>query len=68
MMQLIRSSRRAAAGRGCAGHGRSLTVAVAVIAGLFWAPRPAAAEDAPTAFIGSLGQQSLAVIHRPTCR
>jgi phospholipid transport system substrate-binding protein len=36
-----------------------------VIAGLFWAPRPAAADDAPTAFIGSLGQQALAVIHRP---
>jgi phospholipid transport system substrate-binding protein len=36
-----------------------------VIAGLFWAPRPAAADHAPTAFIGSLGQQVLAVIHRP---
>jgi hypothetical protein len=61
----VRSSRRAAASRGCAGYRRSLTVAVAVIAGLFWAPRPAAADDAPTAFIGSLGQQVLAVIHRP---
>ncbi len=65
MTQLIRSSRRPAASHGCAGYGGSLTVAVAVIAGLFWAPRPAAADDAPTAFIDSLGQQALAVIHRP---
>jgi hypothetical protein len=46
MAQLIRSSHRAGANCGCAGFGRNLTVAVAVIAGLFWAPRPAAAEDA----------------------
>jgi phospholipid transport system substrate-binding protein len=65
MTQLIRSSHRAGASCGCAGFGRNLTVAVAVIAGLFWAPRPATAEDAPTAFIGSLGQQALDVIHRP---
>src|SRR6202034_212722 len=53
------------ASHGCAGYARSLTVAVAVVAGLSWAPRPAAADDAPTAFIGSLGQQVLAVVHRP---
>jgi phospholipid transport system substrate-binding protein len=64
MIQLIRSSPQAAS-RGCARYGRSLTVAVAVIAGLFWASNPAAADDAPTAFIGSLGQQALAVINRP---
>src|ERR1700722_1549176 len=61
MMHLI----RAAASRGCAGYGRRLIVAVAVIAGLSWAPRPAAAEDAPTAFIGSPGQPALAGVHRP---
>jgi phospholipid transport system substrate-binding protein len=65
MMQLVHLSRAATASRGHAGYARSLTVAIAMVAGLSWAPRPAAADDAPSAFIGSLGQQALAVIHRP---
>jgi phospholipid transport system substrate-binding protein len=65
MIKLVASSRPAVAGRGRAGYARSLAVAAAVIAGLSWAPRPAAAEDAPAAFIGALGNQALAVIRRP---
>jgi phospholipid transport system substrate-binding protein len=65
MMQLIHPSHRAGASRACAGHAGSLTLAVAVIVGLLWAPRPAVADDTPSAFIGSLGRQALAVIHRP---
>lgn len=58
-------SSRPAASRGHAGYARGFIVAVAVIAGLSWQPHPAAADDAPSAFIGSLGRQALAVIHRP---
>jgi phospholipid transport system substrate-binding protein len=65
MMQLVHASRPATASRGHVGYARSLTAVIAVVAGLSWAPRPAAADDAPSAFIGSLGQQALAVIHRP---
>ena len=65
MMQLAPSSRRAAASRGHIQHARTLAVAFAVVAGLAWAPLPAAADDAPTAFINSLGQQALTVIRRP---
>jgi phospholipid transport system substrate-binding protein len=65
MMQLVRSSRWATMSCGHTGYAKSLTVAVAMIAGLSWASPPAAADDAPSAFIGSLGQQALAVIHRP---
>jgi phospholipid transport system substrate-binding protein len=65
MMQLVHSSRWATTSRGRVGYTKSLTVAVAMIAGLSWASPPAAADDAPSAFIGSLGQQALAVIHRP---
>jgi phospholipid transport system substrate-binding protein len=65
MTQLIHLSGGAATNRGRAGYAKRLTVAVAVIAGLSWAPRPAVADDAPTAFIASLGQQVLEVIHRP---
>ena len=65
MMQLAPSSRRAARSRGGIAHARNIAVAVAMVAGLTWAPLPAAADDAPTAFIGSLGQQALSVIRRP---
>jgi phospholipid transport system substrate-binding protein len=65
MMQLVHSPRWATTRRGHTGYAKSLTVAVAMVAGLSWASPPAAAEDAPSAFIGSLGQQALAVIHRP---
>jgi len=41
---------------------KGFALAVAVIAGLSAAPRPAAADDAPIAFIRDLGSQSLAVI------
>ena len=65
MMQLAPSSRRAAASRGYKEYARNVAVAAAVGAGLVWAPLPAAAADAPTAFISSLGQQALTVIRRP---
>jgi phospholipid transport system substrate-binding protein len=65
MMQLIHSSRRAAASRDHAGHARNLTAAVAVVAGLSWAPLSAMADDAPSVFINSLGQQAMTVIRRP---
>jgi phospholipid transport system substrate-binding protein len=64
MMQLVHSSHWATTSRGHTGYAKSLTAAVAMIAGLSWASPPAAADDAPSAFIGSLGQQALAVIHR----
>jgi phospholipid transport system substrate-binding protein len=41
---------------------KGLALAVAVIAGLSAAPRSAAADDAPTAFIRALGSQAVAVI------
>ena len=42
---------------------KGLAVALAVSAGLAAAPRSAAAEDAPTAFLRALGNQAVAVIH-----
>ena len=45
---------------------RSFTLAIAVIAGLSAAPRPATAGEAPVAFIRDLGNQSLAVIRSDT--
>src|SRR5215472_15668392 len=42
---------------------KGLAVALAVSAGLAAAPRSAAAEDPPTAFIRALGNQAVAVIH-----
>jgi phospholipid transport system substrate-binding protein len=45
---------------------RSFTIAIAVIVGLAAAPRPAAADEAPVAFIRDLGNQSLAVIRSDT--
>jgi phospholipid transport system substrate-binding protein len=65
MTQLIHSPHRAVMSRGRAGYVKGLTAAVALIAVMSWASRPAVADDAPTAFINSLGQQALAVIHRP---
>jgi phospholipid transport system substrate-binding protein len=44
---------------------KSLALAVAVIAGLSAAPRPAAADEAPVAFIRALGDQAVSVIRRP---
>lgn len=41
---------------------KGFIVALAVIAGLSAAPRPAAADDPPTAFIRALGTQAVAVI------
>jgi phospholipid transport system substrate-binding protein len=52
-----------AAGTAFARLVKGFTLILALIAGLSAAPRPAAAEDAPTAFIRDLGNQSLAVIH-----
>jgi hypothetical protein len=65
MMQLRHPSRGPDASHGHAGYARRLAVAAAVIAGLSWAPRPAAAEDRPAAFISALGEQAPGVIHRP---
>jgi phospholipid transport system substrate-binding protein len=45
---------------------RSFILAIAVVAGLSTAPRPAAADEASVAFIRDLGNQSLAVIRSDT--
>ena len=45
---------------------KSFALAIAVIAGLAAAPPPAAADEAPAAFIRDLGNQALAVIHSDT--
>ena len=42
-----------------------LALALAVLLGIAAGPRPAAADDAATAFIRALGTQALAVIRRP---
>lgn len=63
MVPISHASRGAGQSR-ARGYARSLVVA-AVIAGLSWTPRPAAAKDVPAAFIGSLGDQALSVIRRP---
>jgi phospholipid transport system substrate-binding protein len=44
---------------------KGFALAVAVIAGLSAAPRSAAADDAPVAFIRALGGQAVSVIRRP---
>ena len=44
---------------------KSLPLALAVIAGLSLAPRSAAADDTPVAFIRALGEQAVSVIRRP---
>jgi phospholipid transport system substrate-binding protein len=42
---------------------KGLALALAVIAGVSGAPRPAAADEAPVAFIRTLGAQAVSVIH-----
>jgi hypothetical protein len=44
---------------------KGFILALAVIAGVSGMPRPAAADEAPDAFIRTLGAQALAVIRRP---
>jgi phospholipid transport system substrate-binding protein len=56
------SAVKPAAGTVFARLAKGFTLILAVIAGLSAAPRPAAADDAPTAFIRELGNQSLEVI------
>jgi phospholipid transport system substrate-binding protein len=45
---------------------KGLVLSLAVIAGVSGAPRPAAADDAPVAFIRTLGAQAVSVIRSPT--
>ena len=69
MMQLSHPARGPEASHGRAGYARSLAVAAAVIAGLAWAPRPAAAEDRPAAFARSAGKRWRISTARPAaCR
>ena len=71
--QIDRSSRatqcqrlvKPAAGPALGLFAKSFVLAVAVIAGLSVAPRFAAADDTPVAFIRALGEQALSVIRRP---
>ena len=53
-----------AAGTAFALFAKGFALALAVIAGLSAAPRPAAAGDAPVAFIRTLGEQAVSVIRR----
>jgi phospholipid transport system substrate-binding protein len=46
-------------------HAKSLALALAVIAGFSAGPRPAAADEAPVAFIRTLGTQAVSVIRSP---
>jgi phospholipid transport system substrate-binding protein len=71
--QIDRSSRatqgqrllKPAAGPALAPFAKSFALALAVIASLSLAPRSAAADDAPVAFIRALGEQTVSVIRRP---
>jgi phospholipid transport system substrate-binding protein len=54
-----------AAGIAPALFAKSFALALAVIAGLSVAPRSAAADDTPVAFIRALGEQAVSVIRRP---
>jgi phospholipid transport system substrate-binding protein len=54
-----------AANTGLAVLAKGFVLALAVIAGLSVAPRPAAADEAPIAFIRTLGTQALSVIAMP---
>jgi phospholipid transport system substrate-binding protein len=54
-----------AAGPALALFAKSFVLALAVIAGLSVAPRSAAADDTPVAFIRALGEQAVSVIRRP---
>jgi phospholipid transport system substrate-binding protein len=56
---------KAAASTGRRTLARSFALAVAVVAGLSAAPRPAAAEDASITFIRTLGQEAESVIRAP---
>ena len=53
-----------AASTAFARFGKGFALALAVIAALSAAPRPAAADDAPVAFIRALGKQAVSVIRR----
>jgi phospholipid transport system substrate-binding protein len=57
---------KSAIGSGLGKLAKGLAVAVAVIAGVSGAPRPAAADDTPVAFIRTLGAQAVSVIRSPT--
>ena len=54
-----------AAGTAVALFAKGLALVLAVIAGLSAAPSPAAADEAPVAFIRALGDQAVSVIRRP---
>jgi hypothetical protein len=54
-----------AIGSGLGKLAKGLAVALAVIAGVSGAPRPAAADAAPVAFIRMLGTQAVSVIRSP---
>jgi phospholipid transport system substrate-binding protein len=51
-----------AAGTGLAKFAKGVVLALAVIAGVLGTPRPAAADEAPVAFIRTLGTQAVSVI------
>jgi phospholipid transport system substrate-binding protein len=59
-------SEKAAGSSGLARVAKSVVLALAVITGLSAAPHPAAADDAPVAFIRALGGQAVSVIRSDT--